>query len=237
MTTQRTGLAALVLGLAAWAQLALAPVVAGGADALSALATAASLGVLVTAAALARTSPPRATAVALAGYPAALGVAAFFAGRHAVPRFDAPSRVLAALTATAYLATAALWYRSHLARVPVSTVLADDRPRALAPALRRPALAAIAAVAITLAVVAPAWLGAREPTSVAERIAGESLVRGRGALVAAAGALLALAVVLQGGAGLLKAAPAKQRTTSRAVAYVLWAVCAVAMRRWLDHAR
>lgn len=237
MTTQRTGLAALVLGLAAWAQLALAPVVAGGADALSALATAASLGVLVTAAALARNAPLRATALALAGYPAALGVAAFFAGRHAVPRFDAPSRVLAALTATAYLVSAALWYRSHLVMVPVSTVLADDRPRAPGPALRRPALAALAAVAVTVAVVAPAWLGAREPSTVAERIAGESLVRGRGALVTAAGTLLALTVVLQSGAGLVKAAPPKPRATSRAVAYVLWAVCAMAMRRWLDHAR
>jgi hypothetical protein len=236
MSTQRTGLAALVLGLAAWAQLALAPVATGRADLVSLLAALASLGVLAAAVAFARTAPPRATALALGAYPASLGVAAFFAGRHAVPRFDAPSRVLAALTALAYLASAAMWYRAHLTRVPVATVLADDRPRVPGPALRRPALAAIAVVAATVAVGAPAFLGAREPSTVAERVAGEALVRGRGALVTAAGTLIALALVLQAASGLVRAVPAKPRATSRAVAYVLWAACALAMRRWLDHA-
>lgn len=237
MTTQRTGLAALVLGLAAWAQLALAPLVAGGADVLSLLSAALSLAALLGAAALARSSPPRATALGLAAYPASLGLCAFFAGRHAVPRFDAPSRALAAFTALGYLAGAALWYRAHLVRVPVVTVLADDRPRVPGPALRAPALAALVAVAVSVAVAAPAWLGAREPSTVAERVGGEALLRGRAALVAAAGLLIALALVLQGGSGLLRATAVRPRAPSRALAYALWALCAFAMRRWLDQAK
>ena len=47
MTLQRPGLAAIVLGAAAWAQLALAPAVSGAADALSLLAALGALGVLV----------------------------------------------------------------------------------------------------------------------------------------------------------------------------------------------
>lgn len=236
MTTQRPGLAAIVLGAAAWAQLSLAPAVSGAADALSVLAALVALGVLV-AAVVSRRTPQRAAAFALAGYPASLGVAAFFAGRHAVPRFDAPSRVVAALTMLAYFVSVVLWHRGHLERVPVVSAVADERPRPAAPSLRAPALAALVLVASVTAVVAPAWLGAREPTTVAERVAGEGLVRGRGALVAAAGTLLALAVVLQGGASLVRAAPARPRSTSRAAAYALWALCAFAMRHWLDRAR
>ncbi len=236
MTLQRPGLAAIVLGAAAWAQLALAPAVSGAADALSLLAALGALGVLVASVA-SRGVPSRAVALALAGYPASLGVAAFFAGRHAVARFDAPSRVVAALTMLAYLASVVAWHQGHLERVPVVSAVADDRPRPAAPSLRAPALAALALVAAVTAVVAPAWLGAREPATVAERVAGDALVRGRGAIVAAAGALLALALVLQGGASLVRAAPSRPRSTSRAAAYALWALCAFAMRHWLDRAR
>ena len=92
-------------------------------------------------------------------------------------------------------------------------------------------------VASAVAVLGPARFGAREPDTLAERLAGEALVRGRGAMVSAAGTLLALAIVLQGGTLLLRAGPPRARAPSRAVAYALWALCAFIMRRWLDQAR
>lgn len=235
--TPRLALAALALGLAAWAQLSLTPVLAGAVDALSMASSAAALAVLASAAWESRRHPAHAVGLAAGAFPAALGVAAFFAGRHAVPRYDAASRAVAAVTAVAYFVAVLRWFATHRAVIPLTATLADDRPRNPAPPFRNAALACLAVVAAMTAVVAPAILGAREPATVAERIAGESLLRGRGALVAAVGTALALAVALHGGASVVRAAPPRVRSTSRATAYVLWAVCALAMRAWLDRTR
>lgn len=226
-----------MLGVAAWAQLCLAPALARApVDPWSVVFALFPLGALLGAAALAPRSVERASALGLAGFPALVGLSAFVSGRDVVPRFDAPSRVFAALTALAALAAAAAWRRSLWTPVPFTTTL-DDRPRAAASRLQPVAFAALAIVASTLAVLLPARLGAREPDTVAERLAGEALLRGRGAMVSAAGTLLALAVVLHGGSTLLRASAPRPKTPSRAVAYALWALCAFIMRRWLDHAR
>lgn len=237
MLPTRTGPIALVLGVATWAQLALTPAVAAAIDPASLALALVALVPLVAAAALHTRSPQRALALALAVYPCALGVAAFAASRHAVPRFDAPSRVVAALTATAYLISATAWYQGQFSRVAVVTAAADDRPGVPPPAFQGIAFAALSLVALTVSVAAPAWLGAREADTVAERIAGETLVRGRGAMVTAVGTLLAVVLVLQGATALLRASPPRARTPSRAAAYGLWAACAWLMRQWLDHAR
>lgn len=237
MSSFRPGPTALALGVATWAQLCLAPAVSRSpVDLLSLLFAALPLAALVGAAALARRDVTRASALGLAGFPILVGLSAFVSGRDVVPRFDAPSRVLAAATALAALAAAAAWRRSLWAAVPVTTTL-DDRAPAPSSRLQAVSFGALALVASAVAVLAPAHLGAREPDTVAERLAGEALLRGRGAMVSAAGTLLALAVVLRGGSDLLRAGPPRPRAPSRAVAYALWGLCAYIMRRWLDHAR
>jgi len=237
MSSPRPGPAAIVLGVATWAQLCLAPAAARPPlDPLSLAVSLVPLAALGAAAALAPRAPERASALGLAAFPCLVGLSAFVSGRDVVPRFDVPSRILAAATALAAAVAAAAWRRGLSAQVPVA-IARDDRPRGAPSGLQRVAFGALALVASAVAVLGPARLGAREPDSVAERLAGEALVRGRGAMVSAAGTLLALAIVLQGGTLLLRAGPPRPRAPSRAVAYALWALCAFIMRRWLDHAR
>lgn len=237
MSSIRSGPVALVLGAAAWAQLSLAPAVARGSiDAVSLAFAAAAAAALGAAAAVARRAPERAATLGIAVFPSLVGLSAFVSGREVVPRFDAPSRALAALTAVAGLAAAARWRGELATRVPVATA-PDDRPLPATRRLQQVSLAALTLLAAAVAVVGPALLGAREPDGVAERLAGEGLVRGRGAMVSAVGTLLALAIVLQGGSSLLRAEAPRARAPSRALAYGLWALCAFIMRRWLDQAR
>jgi hypothetical protein len=238
MHTLRAGPVALVLAASIWAQLCLSPVAARSPlDPWSLAFCLLPLVALVASVLEAKRSTDRASLLALAGFPFLLGVSAVVSGRDHVPRFDAPSRVLAAATVLVALGAAARWRQEVSAVVP-TTISHDDRAVALpAPRLRRAAFGALTFVAMTVSVFAPALLGAREPSTLAERLAGESLLRGRGALVTATGTLLALAIVLQGGSALLRAGAARARTPLRALTYVFWALCALIMRRWLDHAR
>ena len=114
----------------------------------------------------------------------------------------------------------------------------DDRPAPVAPPppMRRVAFAALAAMATFLGVLAPAMLGARDPSSLEDRAGGDELLRGRGAMVSAAGLLLAVGLLLGGGASMMRAPAPKPRTLSRALVYFLWAIAAFVMRYWLDHA-
>jgi hypothetical protein len=137
----------------------------------------------------------------------------------------------------AYFAFTLRWHRSRNAQVPVVCAVAEPKGAALAPRLRTPAFLALGVVAFVLAVVFPAWLGARDATTMAERLGGEALARGRSSIVSAAGVVLALLVVLQGGSTLLRSTPVAPRLTSRAAFYVLWAGCAYLMRSYLGHDR
>jgi hypothetical protein len=100
MSSLRPGPAAIVLGVATWAQLCLAPAAARTPlDPLSLAVSLAPLAALGAAAALAPRAPERASALGLAAFPCLIGLSAFVSGRDVVPRFDVPSRVLAAATA------------------------------------------------------------------------------------------------------------------------------------------
>ncbi|MBI5513883.1 MAG: hypothetical protein HY909_08955, partial [Deltaproteobacteria bacterium] len=87
------------------------------------------------------------------------------------------------------------------------------------------------------ALAGPAWLAAAGRSTAPERLAGEVLTRGRGAVVSVGGLALALALTLSAGAALVRASPRRPRQASRAVTYALWAGAAWVMRYWLDNAR
>lgn len=232
------GPVALVLAVSIWGQLALAPALTRSPlDPYSLIFALLPLLALVASAALAARSIARASLLGITVFPCLLGLSAFVSGRDRVPRFDAPSRVLAAATVLAALGAVAQWRRQVAAVVPTTLAHSDHAGAPPPPRLQRVALGGLTFVAVMVSVVVPALLGAREPDTLAERLAGEALVRGRGAVVTAAGTLLALAIVLQGGSTLLRAEAPRARTPSRAVGYALWALCAFIMRRWLDHAR
>ena len=113
----------------------------------------------------------------------------------------------------------------------------EDRAPRTGPPLRRLALGVTAFCALFVAVIAPSLLTAREPVSLAERMAGEGLLRGRNALVSAGGLVLALALILNGGNALGRATAPRPRRLSRVGAYLVWAAAAAMMRYWFDHAR
>ncbi len=239
MPTGRLGLVALVLGAATWAQLVLVPLVARAPDGPSAVAGALALGALIAATAL-RARAPRAAVLALGVYPLALGVFAFVLGRRPVPRFDAAARVVAALTALGFAAATAAWARAAAPVYAVSLAPLADRgalhrghgPAAPAPPLRYVSQGVLAGAALFCSVVAPSLLAAREARTV-----DEDILRGRHALVSAAGLLIAVALVLGGGSAVARAAPPRPRRPARAMGYLAWGALAYLMRTVLDSQR
>lgn len=229
--------AALGFGAAAWAQLALVPLVVGRADMTSVIAAMGAPVILALAARDASTRPRRALALAAGGFPAALGVAGVVFGLHPLPRFDAPSRVIAALTLAAYLALVARWHGLATPARAVTLTPLDAPSAATSPTPRwqRPARVMVVAWAVMAAVVLPALLGSRAAFDLAGDP--EPVRRGRVALVTAGGLAAAVAMTLGGAAALLRGAPARPRLASRAMAYLVWAALAFAMRSWLDRAR
>ena len=66
---------------------------------------------------------------------------------------------------------------------------------------------------------------------------GDTLLRGRLALVSAGGLGLAVALTLSAGSGLLRRAPPRPRSPARALWLLAGGFAAAAMRLWLDRAR
>ncbi len=237
MLSTRPGLFALVLGAAVWGQLALVPIVVQAPDVLSILGAVLALGVLIAAVVRSNVAPAQTMFLGLGVFPVALGLAAFLAGRQRLPNFDAPSRVIAALTVLAFALGLVVWNRSLAPRVRLTHASVEDRAPRTGPPLRRLALGVTAFCALFVAVIAPSLLTAREPVTLAERMAGEGLLRGRNALVSAGGLVLALALILNGGNALGRATAPRPRRLSRVGAYLVWAAAAAMMRYWFDHAR
>jgi hypothetical protein len=179
----------------------------------------------------------RSFALAACAYPVALGLCAMIVGRGAPPRFDTFSRIVAATTALGYFVSVASWFVATGERVSVVVAVAESRPRAPVPAFRAPALGILCGVCMFVSVLVPAVLATREPTTFAERIAGDVLVRGRSALVTAVGMSIALALALYGVPSLLRAQPSRSRSPSRAMVYVAWAMCVGAIRIWFDQSK
>lgn len=193
--------------------------------------------ILALAARDASSRPRRALALAAGGFPAALVSRRGVRAARPLPRFDAPSRVIAALALAAYLALVARWgARATPARdVTLTPLDAPSSATSPTPRWQRPARAMIVAWAVIAAVVLPALLGARAAADLAGDP--EPVRRGRVALVTAGGLAAAVAMTLGGGAALLRGAPGRPRLASRAMAYLVWAALAFAMRSWLDRAR
>lgn len=222
-----------VLGLACWTQLALVPLLARRATLAPWLLAALPLAALVAGARESGRHPARALALYAGAFP--LTLAAGAAGG-AAARYDAPGQAVVAATVAAFMASAASGWSAARERVPAAVVASgvSEVGPTPAPALRGVGLAALVAVALTLAVVAP--LGVSRAAALHLR-GGAALLRGRLALVTAGGLALAVVWTFVAGGALLRRAPAPARSGARAWFYLCAATVAFAMRYWLDHAR
>lgn len=240
MRTALTAQLALALGLATWAQLALVPLLLRRAGAWSVVTAAASLAALAAAAQLSRAPARRSLALGLAAgvFPCALGVGALAMALGPLPRFDLAARALAALTGLAYLAAVSVAWRGAAPAAAYDVVPLDaPPPRRDAPAWKPAALVALAVVGASVAVLMPAALTARGPSTLAERLGGDALARGRAGLVTAGGLALALVITLGAGGALLRRAPPRRANPARAGMLLLWAGVLALIRYWIDHSR
>jgi hypothetical protein len=224
-----------VLGLACWTQLALVPLLGGRAALAAWLLSALPLAALGAGAREAAARPTRSLLLYGGVFPVALAATAVAAGGSAT-RYDAPGQAVVAATMAAFMAAAAAGWSGARERVPAAVVASgvSEVGPAPAPALRGVGLAALVAVALTLAVVAP--LGVSRAAALHLR-GGAALFRGRLALVTAGGLALAIVWTFVAGGALLRRAPAPARSGARAWFYLCAATVAFAMRYWLDHAR
>lgn len=234
----------LVFGAATWTQLALFPALARPSTAAlaSTLVPLLALAAMSRGALSAEASAPqplrRQTLAASAGaFPLGLALAALGAGRHGVTRFDLSAQLMAALTTAAFAASVAAWWSATAPRH--ATVSLGALESATAPTSSPPLAGAarllMLAHGLVLAVVAPAWLGTTARAAFGP--GGDTLLRGRLALVSAGGLGLAVALTLSAGSGLLRRAPPRPRSPARALWLLAGGFAAAAMRLWLDRAR
>jgi len=238
----------LVMGLATWAQLALLPTLARP-SVWALVSTVPSLVALV-AGALYALSPAgldaplrRRVLLAMAGaFPAGLSLSALWVGRQGITRFDLTALLLGASTAAGYGLALSAWWSASAPRLATVSVPAPAAPRdPAAPALAQaPVLASLARIVVAvaafgLAVLAPAWIATTAHALPSP--AGEMLLRGRAALVSAAGLGLGVALTLSAGSGLLRRGVDRVRSPSRALWLLAGGFAAVTMRLWLDRAR
>lgn len=227
---------ASAVGLACWAQLCLAPPLAHRADPLAFVAAGAALLALAAGTFDLLRRPALALPLASVGFFALCGVEALLLARHPVPRFDVPARLVAGVTAVAYVALLARARAVGAPRVQGLVSPLPSTPVPPGPRLRPVALAALAAVVVGCALVGPAWISAGASLDGATRGA-ERLLRGRNALAASGGLALSVLVALVAGTSLLRAESQRPRRAARALTYGVWACVAWSMRAWLEHAR
>lgn len=226
-----------VLGAACWIQLALVPLLARRASALPWLLAALPLAALGAGVRDSSHRPERAMLLYAGAFPLGLAACAVAAAGPSPARYDAPGQAVVAATVAAFLASSAWWWSGTRERVPavvVASAVSEVGP-APAPPLRVVGVAALVAVALTLAVVAP--LGVSRAASLHVSRGGAALLRGRLALVSAGGLGLAVLWTFVAGGALLRRAPMPSRSGARAWFYLCAATVAFAMRYWLDHAR
>lgn len=226
-----------VLGAACWIQLALVPLLARRPAVAPWLLAAVPLALLAVGVRESGARPARALLLYAGAFPMSLAACSAAAAGAASARYDAPGQAVVAATVTAFLAAAAWGWAGARDRVAAVTVAGtvSEVGAVAAPPLRALALAALVAVALALAIVAP--LGVSRAASTHFSPGGAALLRGRLALVTAGGLSLAVLWTFVSGGALLRRAPTPARSGTRAWFYLCAATVAFAMRYWLDHAR
>lgn len=232
------GRVAVIVGVACWAQLGLAPAVAQRPTfTAAAVALGALFALLAGASGFPRRAPPP-TLLATAGFFGLCGFEAALLGASPVPRLDAPARVLAAISAVAYIALVARAVSARAPGLPGSlTLLPDVAARDGGPGLRNFAMVCVAIVVFGCAVLAPARLGSVALFAGGTGRGAEALLRGRAAMTSAGGVALGIMVAITAGSSVLRGVAPRPRRASRALTYGVWAGVAWAMRFWLDRAR
>lgn len=227
----------MIAASALWAQLVLIPMVATGAprgvDPVSAIVGLVSLSIPIVAWQLGARRQRAAIAGMLAGFPAALGVYSVVAARQGATHFDVAAGLIAVTTAVVFMATALAWVGSMARVFPVTlAALAKRSDTVTALPLRHAVFGLLSAMAVFLAVVAPAVITAHAPASRAERVGGEAMLRAREAVTFAGGLAIALALVLGAGPSVMRQRGVRQRRATRGVAFLLWGVAVLGLD-WL----
>ncbi len=145
--------------------------------------------------------------------------------------FDAPARVLTAITASIYFVSVLLAQNANSPRYGLAIRPLSDVKVPARPPLATPALVLLCIACFFLSVIAPAIVSStrRGPASNSYLIA---MHRAQDAVAHGAGLALAILVALVAGSRLLRGRGVRQSRRARAVAWIIWAMAFSALWWW-----